>query len=146
RRMTMSKFTGTSCLSILVLALLVVLRVILHSLGWLTVGTFINLIFIFISALIWISAALWFCSALPFKLLLTAGIGFGYILALVHQLFWAPAFPAMPGLGGNLAGAPDYISTIIIRSTAVVSSIVTGIMIGTLLGGVAFIIRKLIRW
>jgi len=142
----MSKFTGTSFLSILFLALLAVPRVVLHDLGWLTEGTFINSLFVFIPVLIWIAAAVWCRNAHPFRMLLAAGIVFGVMLALVHQVFWAAAFPDMPGLGGNLAGAPDYISTIIIRSTAVVSSIVTGIMIGTLLGGVAFIIRKLIRW
>lgn len=141
----MRKITGVSFLSIIFLALLAVPRVVLHDLGWLTEGTFINSLFVFVPVLIWVAAAVWCEDAHPFRMLLAAGIVFGIMLALVHQVFWTVSFPDVPKLGGNLAGAPDYISIIVTRTAAVVSSLVTGTMMGVLLGGVAFIIRKLIR-
>ncbi|WP_052747347.1 hypothetical protein [Salinicoccus sediminis] len=141
----MRKFTGISFWRIIFLALLAVPRVVLHDLGWLTEGTFINSLFVFVPVLIWVAMAVWCEDAHPFRMLLAAGIVFGIMLALVHQIFWTVYFPDVLKLGGNLAGAPDYISIIVTRTAAVVSSLVTGTMMGVLLGGVAFIIRKLIR-
>lgn len=141
----MRKFTGISFLSIIFLALLAVPRVVLHDLGWLTEGTLTNSLFVFAPVLIWVAAAVWCKNAHPFRMLFAAGIVFGIMLALVHQVFWTASFPDVPELGGNLAGVPDYVSIIVTRSAAVLSSLATGTMMGVLLGGVAFLIRKLIR-
>lgn len=141
----MKKFTGLSLLSILLLALLGVPRVIGHDLGWLDEGTFINSLFVFIPILIWLAVAVMKKQIYPFRLMLMLGVAFGVMLALTHQVLWTSSFEAQPQLGGNLTDTPAYIRIFVPRIAAVFSSIMTGTIMGVLLGGVAFIIRKLIR-
>ncbi|WP_411842297.1 hypothetical protein [Salinicoccus sp. HZC-1] len=141
----MKQFTGLSFLSILLLAFLGVPRVIGHDLGWLNEGTFINALFVFIPVIIWVSIAVLKKEMHPFRSMLVLGAFHGVLLAAAHQILWGAAFPMPPELGGNFVNAPGYFKILIPRSAAVLSSIMTGIIMGTVLGLAALVIKKLLK-
>lgn len=117
------------------LALLTVPRVILHDLGVLHEGTFVNLVLVVIPPIAWIAVVLWRRVPNPFVTLFVIGACSGVILAIVHQVLWAVAFGGQPpALGGNLADLDPTLQELIMRGFAVVSSLFTGLLIGVVVG------------
>ncbi|HEY6799361.1 MAG TPA: hypothetical protein VI121_01865 [Agromyces sp.] len=117
------------------LALLSVPRVILHDVGLIHEGTFVNLLLVVIPPIVWITIVLWRRVPNPFLTLFVIGACSGVFLAIVHQVLWAAAFGDQPpALGGNLAQLDPTVQDLIIRGFAVVSSLFTGVLIGVVVG------------
>ncbi|WP_198671461.1 hypothetical protein [Desertihabitans aurantiacus] len=128
------------------LALLGAPRVVLHDLDVLHEGTALNAVFVFAPPLVWVLVVLLTRVATPFRALLAVGAGYGVLLAVIHQLLWARAFAgAPPQLGGTLADLDPAAQEALLRGTAVVSSLVTGLVVGALTGLVALALTALLR-
>lgn len=128
------------------LALLGVPRVVLHDLGLISPGTFVNLLLVVAPVAIWIGAVLLARSPRPFVSMLVIGAWYGVFLAVCHQLLWTLAFDgAPPQLGGALAGIDPLLESVIVRTFAAGSSLVTGLVIGAVGGLIAWAIATAAR-
>ncbi|WP_291794674.1 MULTISPECIES: hypothetical protein [Brevibacterium] len=129
---------GGLVLLVLGLALLGAPRVILHDLHILEEGTALNALFVYVPVLVWVAAVLFLRIRRPFLTLLLVGAVYGVLLAVIHQIFWTTAFPAgAPRLGGNLTELAPAAQNLILRGFAVLSSLVTGTLVGAVCGLVA---------
>lgn len=137
---------GLPLVAIIGLALLAAPRVILHDLGMIHEGTAINALFVFLPPVVWIVVALAARVPHPFVTILAMGICYGVLLALGHQLMWGiHVGDNPPRLGGNLAGLDPTIQAVVLRSFAVLSSLVTGTVVGAVTGLVAWGLGALTR-
>ncbi|RKS04750.1 hypothetical protein DFP74_0323 [Nocardiopsis sp. Huas11] len=137
---------GLSLPVIVGLALLAVPRVILHDLDVIQEGTLVNMLFVFVPPLVWVAVAVLRRVPNAFLTLLVVGIVYGVFLALGHQLLWNLSWGEdAPSLGGNLADLPPLAEAVVIRGFAVVSSLVTGTVVGALSGLVALALDRLTR-
>ena len=133
-------------MAIIGLALLAAPRVILHDLDIIHEGTAINALFVFLPPVVWIVVALAARVPNPFVTILATGVCYGIFLAVGHQITWSTTFADdSPQLGGNLAGLDSTLQTVILRSFAAVSSLVTGTIVGAMSGLVAWGMSALIR-
>ncbi|MET0419934.1 MAG: hypothetical protein ABW022_28295 [Actinoplanes sp.] len=125
------------------LGLLAAPRVVLHDLDLISEGTFINALLVFVPLLIWIAVAVW-RSTNPFVSLLAAGGVYGLCLLVVHNALWSQSWAGdPPRLGGNLAGRlPTAVEELILRGAMSVTSIFTGLAVGTVCGAVAWVITR----
>lgn len=130
---------GLPMIGIIALALLAVPRVVLHDLGVITEGTWVNAIFVFVPPLIWIAVMAWWRVSNPFLTLVAVGACYGVFLAIGHQLLWHTGTSGQPPrLGGNLAGIDPGVQELIVRFFASVSSLVTGAVVGVIAGLLAW--------
>jgi hypothetical protein len=137
---------GLSLPVIVGLALLAVPRVVLHDLGVIQEGTFVNMLFVFVPLLVWVAVAVLRRVPNAFLTLLAVGVVHGVFLALAHQLLWDVSWGAdAPSLGGNLADLPPPAEAVVIRGFAVLSSLVTGTAVGALSGLVALGVDRATR-
>ncbi|GAB2496312.1 hypothetical protein [Nocardiopsis aegyptia] len=137
---------GLSLPVIVGLALLAVPRVVLHDLDVIQEGTLVNLLFVFVPPLVWVAVAVRRRVPNAFVTLLVVGLVYGVFLALGHQLLWNLSWGAdAPSLGGNLSDLPPLAETVVIRGFAVVSSLVTGTVVGALSGLVALVLDRATR-
>ncbi|MFI7540733.1 hypothetical protein [Actinoplanes sp. NPDC049599] len=83
----------------------------------------------------------------PFPALLAAGGIYGICLAAVHTIFWSRGSAGdPPRLGGNLEGRlPAGTEEVLLRSATVLSSLFTGLAVGTVCGVTAWMITRLVR-
>jgi hypothetical protein len=128
---------------ILLLALLAVPRVVAHDLD--LVGPVVNAILVFAPLVIWLVVVLVARVPNPLLTLTVIGVVYGVFLALGHQILWTWAVDDEPRLGGNLANLPDAVQTLIFRGFAVISSLVTGTLVGLAVGAVALLLNRLRR-
>jgi hypothetical protein len=128
---------------ILLLALLAVPRVVAHDLD--LVGPVVNAILVFAPLVIWLVVVLAARVPNPLLTLTVIGVVYGVFLALGHQILWTWAVDDEPRLGGNLANLPDAVQTLIFRGFAVISSLVTGTLVGLAVGAVALLLNRLRR-
>ncbi|RCK69273.1 hypothetical protein DT076_12490 [Desertihabitans brevis] len=137
---------GLPVVAIAGLALLGAPRVVLHDLGVLSEGTALNAVFVLAPPLVWVLVVLLARVTIPFRALLAVGAGYGVLLAVIHQLLWTHAFGgAPPQLGGTLADLDPTAQEALLRGNAVVSSLVTGLVVGALTGLVALALTVLLR-
>jgi hypothetical protein len=137
---------GLSLGAIVGLALLAVPRVVLHDLGVITEGTFVNALLVFVPPAIWIAVVLARRVPNPFPTLLAVGLCYGVLLAIGHQLLWdINVGDAPPRLGGNLADVDPALQNVIFRVFAFGSSIVTGTLVGAVAGAIAAAIRAILK-
>lgn len=137
---------GLPFVAIIGLALLAVPRVILHDLDLIHEGTATNALFVFLPPVVWIVVALAARVPKPFVTILAIGICYGVFLALGHQLLWGVSIADdPPRLGGNLAGLDPAAQAIIFRVFAILSSLVTGAVVGAIAGLVAWGLGALTR-
>ncbi|WP_433701056.1 hypothetical protein [Nocardiopsis sp. CA-288880] len=137
---------GLPLVAVIGLALLAAPRVVLHDLGLIQEGTFVNALFVFVPLVVWIAAAVLARVPNPFLTLLVVGAFYGVFLALGHQLLWNVAWEGdPPALGGNLADLPPLAHAVVIRGFAVVGSLVTGVVVGAVTGLVARGLAALVR-
>ncbi|NKY59298.1 hypothetical protein HGA15_24710 [Nocardia flavorosea] len=127
---------------VVALAGLGVPRVVAHDLG--LAGPVANSVLVFVPLAIWVGWVLW-RRVPPLPALVVVGVVYGILLAITHQLLWLDAFDsAPPELGGNLAG---YFSPtaeqVIVRLASAGSSIVTGVLLGTVTGIVAWVLARI---
>jgi hypothetical protein len=128
------------------LALLAVPRVVLHDLDIIHEGTAVNALLVFAPLLVWLIVAV-AGSTNPFLSLLATGLVYGLCLALAHNVFWSRSVgDDPPRLGGNAADRlPAVGEELVFRGAATVSSLFTGVAVGTLCGAVAWAVAWLLR-
>lgn len=126
------------------LALLAAPRVVLHDLGVGTEGPVAGLLAIG-PAVVWVAVVVWARVRRPLTALLVVGLGYGLILALVHNVLWHEVFDDVaPSLGGNLEGRlPGAAEELVLRVAMSISSISTGVAVGLVCGVVALGIQSL---
>lgn len=130
---------GLPFVALVALALLAAPRVVLHDLGIIQEGTFVNSLFVFVPPLVWIAVVLWRRAPNPFLTLLVVGALYGVFLMLGHQILWNTAWDgAPPTLGGNLSELSPVAQETIMRGFAAMGSLVTGTLAGALSGLVAW--------
>ncbi|WP_433087603.1 hypothetical protein ACQP1P_16795 [Dactylosporangium sp. CA-052675] len=118
---------------------------VLHDLGVVTEGSFVNGLLVFVPPLCWIAAVLWRRPARPFLTVLVVGAVYGVFLAVAHQLLWDAAFDGhAPTLGGNLTDLDPGVQRGIVRIAAAVSSVVTGTLVGAVTGAVAALLCRIV--
>jgi hypothetical protein len=136
---------GFSWPALVGLAALAAPRVVLHDLGVIEEGTVVNGLFVVVPPVCWIAAVLWRRPPRPFLALVVIGALYGVFIALGHQLLWEAAFGgATPALGGSLAGMDPAAQEGLLRGAAVVSSLVTGTLVGVVTGAVALLLHRLV--
>ncbi|NMH76920.1 hypothetical protein [Pseudonocardia xinjiangensis] len=127
------------------LATLAVPRVVLHDLGVIEEGSFVNGLFVFVPPVCWIAAVLWKRPHRPFATVMVIGLIYGVLLALGHQLLWGIAFgEETPALGGELAGTDPATQETALRTVAAISSVVTGTLVGVATGALAVLLCRLV--
>jgi hypothetical protein len=131
---------------IVALGLLGVPRAVLHDLELVAAGSLLNLALVAVPLLIWIVVGVRRAGN-PFLALLAVGGVYGVGLAAVHNLFlgrvWADD---PPRLGGNLAGrVPEWADELLMRGATTLSSLFTGLAVGTVCGVTAWAITRLTR-
>ena len=131
---------------IVALGLLAAPRAVLHDLDVVSEGSPINLLLVFGPLVIWVIVAVR-SAAHPFLALLAAGGVYGICLALVHNIFWSSTWAGdPPRLGGNLEGRlPPGAEELLMRGATTLSSLFTGLAVGTICGVAAWAITRLIR-
>jgi hypothetical protein len=135
---------GLRLTTIVGLALLGAPRVVLHDLGIVTEGMVGNLLLVVVPLLVWIGVVLAAHVPNPFVTLTVIGLCYGVLLAVIHQILWAHAFPgAPPQLGGNLSQLAPAAQTLLLRGAAVISSLFTGTIIGAVCGVVGWALAAL---
>jgi hypothetical protein len=73
------------------------------------------------------------------------GLLYGVFLAAGHQMLWDTAFGgSAPSLGGRLAEIDPAAQEGILRAAAVLSSLVTGTLVGVVTGAVAVALNRLV--
>lgn len=119
-------------------------RVVLHDWGVVHEGTVINAVLVFLPILVWVAVAVrW--SSKPLLSLLAVGGVYGLCLLVVHNMLWDRAWAGdTPRLGGNLAGRlPAASEELALRAAMSVTSLFTGLAVGTVCGVVAWGITRL---
>ncbi len=131
---------------IVVLGLLAVPRAVLHDLDVVAEGNPINRLLVFGPLIIWVIVAVRLAGN-PFLALLAAGGVYGICLAAVHNIFWNRAWPGdPPRLGGNLEGrVSEGLEAVLLRGATTLSSLFTGLAVGTVCGVTAWAITRLTR-
>lgn len=123
------------------LAALAAPRVVLRDLGIVEEGTFVNGLLVFVPPACWIAAVLWRRPFRPFLAVVVIGALYGVFLAAGHQPLWDTAFAgAPPALGGF-----DPAGEALVRTASVLSSLVTGTLVGVVAGAVALLLDRLVR-
>src|SRR5688572_16226286 len=145
--MTMHRKLGLPLSAMILLAAIAVIRVPLHDLGIVPEGSVVAGLLVFVPLVIWLTVVLRRRVPNPFLALTAVGLAYGVMLAVIHQLLWTAAYDGSPpSLGGNLEGAlAPGLEAIIFRISASFSSIVTGIVLGAIVGLVAWAIERLRR-
>jgi hypothetical protein len=129
---------GFSWPALIALAALAAPRVVLHDLGVIEEGTVVNGLFVFVPPACWIAAVLWQRPRRPFASIVVIGTLYGGFIAIGHQLLWNAAVGGSdPTLGGNLAALDPAVQEGLLRAAAVVSSLVSGTLVGVVAAAVA---------
>jgi hypothetical protein len=108
------------------LGLLAAPRAVLHDLDLVHERTWLNALLVFVPLLIWVVVAVVRATG-PFRLLLGAGAVYGVCLAVIHNLLW-----------NGEASVPEPLA----RVAMTLSSLTTGLLVGALCGGVAWLITR----
>lgn len=136
---------GFSWPVLVALAALAAPRVVLHDLGVIEEGSVVNGLFVFIPPACWIAAVLWKRPPRPFTTVVVIGAIHGVFLAIGHQLLWDVAFGGnTPTLGGNLAGMDPGTQEVAVRVASVLSSLVTGTLVGVVAAAVALVLSRVL--
>ena len=125
---------GLPIIAIIGLALLAVPRLVLHDLGLIHEGTFVNLVLVIAPVVVWILVAVLAKVPNAFLTVLMIGVCYGVFLAIGHQLLWGIAFADNPA-----------VHPFVIRVFAVISSLGTGIVVGAVAGLLAWGLSALAR-
>jgi hypothetical protein len=131
---------------ILTLGLLAAPRAVLHDLDIVNEGSPVNALLVFGPLVVWVVVAVRLAGN-PFLALLAAGGVYGICLAAVHNIFWGRTWSGdPPRLGGNLEGRlSSGAEELLLRGATILSSLFTGLAVGTICGITAWAIKRLIR-
>ena len=138
---------GLSLRAIILLAMIAAIRVPLHDLSIISESSFANSLLVFAPLAIWLVVVLWRRVPNPFLALTVVGLAYGVMLAIVHQLLWVAAYDGSPPrLGGNLEGVlSPGLEAVVFRASAFFSSLVTGTVLGAIIGAIAWVIERVRR-
>ncbi|HEX2183239.1 MAG TPA: hypothetical protein VHH10_13225 [Rubrobacteraceae bacterium] len=138
---------GLSVPAIILLAAIAAIRVPLHDLGVVPDGSVVAGLLVFVPLAIWLVVVLQQRVPNPFLALTVVGVAYGVMLAVIHQLLWGAAFDGSPlRLGGNLEGVLDPgLEAVVFRTSAFFSSLVTGAVLGAIVGTIAWMIGRVRR-
>ncbi|RBQ12727.1 MULTISPECIES: hypothetical protein [Micromonospora] len=132
---------GFSWPALVALAVLAAPRVALHDLGVVPEGTIVAALLAVGPPLCWVAAVLWRRPPRPFLTLVVVGALYGVFLAVGHQVFWDSSLGMdAPGLAGLAPKAREAL----LRGAAVMSSLVTGTVVGVVAGAVALLLGRLL--
>jgi hypothetical protein len=127
------------------LAALAAPRVVLHDLGVIEEGSVVNGLLVFVPPAVWIAAVLRRRPRRPFATVVVIGAIYAVFLALGHQLLWNSAFGGVaPTLGETLAAMDPAAQEGLLRTAALVSSLVTGTLVGVVAGAVALLLLRVV--
>lgn len=136
---------GFSWPVLVALAALAAPRIVLHDLGVIEEGSVVNGLFVFVPPACWIAAVLWKRPPRPFTTVVVIGAIYGVFLAIGHQVLWDAAFDGdAPALGGSLAGIDAGTLEIAVRVASVLSSLVTGTLVGVVAAAVALLLSRVL--
>ncbi|MGY1637818.1 hypothetical protein ACI78V_14320 [Geodermatophilus sp. SYSU D00742] len=136
---------GFSWPVLVALAALAAPRVVLHDLGLVEEGSVVNALLVFVPPACWVAAVVWKRPRRPFATVVVIGVLYGVLLAVGHQVLWNAAFDGgTPVLGGAPAGAAPDVQEGLLRVAAVVSSLVTGALVGVVAAGVALLLCRVL--
>lgn len=143
----MRRKLGLPVPAVILLAALAVPRVVAHDLDIFPEGSFFNSLLVFVPLVIWLTVVLWLRVPYPLLTLTVIGVAYGVMLALGHQLLWGAAWDGgSPSFGGNVEGILDPgLESVVLRIFAFFSSIVTGTVVGAMVGLVALVIERVRR-
>jgi hypothetical protein len=138
---------GLSVPAIILLAAIAAIRVPLHDLGIVPDGSVVAGLLVFVPLAVWLVVVLRERVPNPFLALTVVGLVYGVMLAVIHQLLWTAAYDGnLPSLGGNLEGVLDPgLEAVVFRASAFFSSLMTGTLVGAVVGFVASVIERLRR-
>lgn len=141
--MTTTRPFGMGWLAMVGLALLGIPRALFHDLA--PLGPVLNGILVVGPVIVWIIVVLVRRVDQPFACVLLIGCLYGVLLGVVHEATWTTVWgDDPPSLGGNLQGVlPRAAETAVQRGFAFVSSVVTGVVVGAIGGGVAALLMRL---
>lgn len=127
------------------LASLGLVRVLFHDLHLFEEFSLVSGGLSLVVALIWTIVVIQKRVTRPFTTLLMIGGIYGLLLALMHQLFWDSFWGNhLPSLDGNLSGIVSVqFEEIVLRTFAFLSSILTGLVVGAVLGLITVVIKSL---
>src|SRR5215217_5269443 len=127
---------GLSLPVIILLAAIAAIRVPIHDLGIAPEGSVVARLLVFVPLALWLTVVLWRRVPNPFLTLVVTGFAYGVMLAVGHQLLWETAYDGSPPrLGGSLEGVlSPSLEAVIFRTSAFLSSIVTGTLVGAVVG------------
>lgn len=145
RPVTSQRRLGLPVWALLALSLVAAPRVVLHDQGIGTDGPVAGLLAIGPMA-VWIAVVVWSRARSPLLALLVVGLGYGVVLAVVHNLFWDEVFAdGAPVLGGNLEGElSGGAEEALLRGAMTLSSVFTGAAVGLVCGLVATLLQALL--
>jgi hypothetical protein len=136
---------GFSWPALVGLAALAAPRVVLHDLGIVEEGGVVAGLLVFVPPALWIAAVLWRRPDRPFRTIVVIGVLYGVFLAAGHQLLWTAAFEGgAPTLGGALSGIDPAAGEAVLRTASVLSSLLTGTLVGVVAGGVALLLTRIV--
>jgi hypothetical protein len=143
----MHRKLGLPVSAIILLAAIAAIRVPFHDLGVVPEGSVVAGLLVFVPLAIWLGVVLWRRVPSPFLALTAVGLAYGVMLAVIHQLLWTAAFDGSPPrLGGNLEDVLDPgLEAIVFRISAFFSSLVTGTVLGAIVGAIAWMIERVRR-
>ncbi|KHL19038.1 UNVERIFIED_CONTAM: membrane protein [Mumia flava] len=126
-------------LALLGLAALAFPRVVVHDLDLAPPQGVLTVLLAVLPPVIWVVVVLAARVPNPFLTVLVIGALYGVLLAVGHQLFWDSVWgDDPPRLGGNLSDVSDSTHAIVTRAAAFVSSLFTGVLVGAVVGLVAW--------
>jgi hypothetical protein len=117
------------------LAALAAPRVVLHDLGVIEEGSFVNGLFVFVPPACWVAAVLWKRPHRPFATVVVIGAIYAVFLAVGHQLLWDAAFPA---------ALDSPVPESAMRVAAGISSLVVGTLVGVVAGAIAALLCRIV--
>ena len=137
---------GFSWPALVGLAALAAPRVVLHDLGVIEEGSFVNGLFVFVPLACWIAAVVWRRPPRPFLTTVVLGVIYGVFLAAGHMLFWDDVFEGGSlTSGGPLVDVDPSTQEAFLRVHVVVSSLLTGTAVGVITGAVALVLLRVVR-
>jgi hypothetical protein len=137
---------GFSWPALVGLAALAAPRVVLHDLGVIEEGSFVNGLLVFVPLACWIAAVLWRRPSRPFLTTVALGVIYGIFLAAGHMLFWDAVFEGGPlTSGGPLVDVDPSAQEAFLRGHVLVSSLLTGTAVGVITGAVALVVLRVVR-
>jgi hypothetical protein len=141
---TLRRKLGLSVPVIILLPALAAIRVPLHDLDIVSEGSVVAWLLVFVPLAMWLIVVLRRVPN-PFLALTAVGLAYGVMLAVIHQLLWVAAYDGSPpSLGSNLEGAlAPGLESVVFRISAFFSSIMTGTLVGVVVGAVAWAIERL---